>query len=521
MSVRGREANAAVAVATPTGALERLKSPWVGVALGALQSLAFAPYAAFPLGFLCLAWLYWAWRDAPPRRAAWLGFAFVAGLFLAGTYWLYTSIHVFGRAPLALALSLMLGMVAIMGSYAAALGWALARWLPRAGLLAMLVVLPAAWTTMEWFRGWFLSGFPWLAVGYSQLDTWLAGYAPVLGIYGLSLAASVTAGALVAALVLRGRARAVAIAVAAALWLGGAALRTVEWTRPSGAPVSVALVQGSVSQDQKWQADNREATLKLYRSLTDEAWGARIVVWPEAALPVLYHEVVPYLKELYFAAQQRGTSLVLGLLRYDFERAQYRNGLVALGSRNGEPYEEWYYKRRLVPFGEFFPVPGFIREWMRLQSLAYVDFAPGDAEQGALPAAGERLGATICYEDAYAAEQLAVLNDATLLVNVSNDAWFGDSTAPHQHLQIARMRSLEAGRWQMRATNNGISALIDAHGRVVARTRQFVPEVLKGEVVPYTGLTPYAVVRNWPVLIACAAALAFGAWRRRADTKRD
>lgn len=496
-----------------------LRHPFFAFAIGAAQSLAFAPFDAFPLGFLCLAWLFWAWQGTPPRRAAWLGFAFCSGLFLAGTYWLYTSIHVFGRAPLALALFLMLGMVAIMGSYAAAIGWALARWFPRAGLVGLLLVLPAAWTTMEWFRGWFLSGFPWLAVGYSQLDTWLSGYAPVVGIYGLSLAATVSAGAVVAALTLRGRARTIALAVAAVVWLGGAALRTIEWTQPSAAPVSVALVQGSVSQDQKWQADNRAATLRLYRDLTEQAWGARIVVWPEAALPVLYHELVPYLKELYVVAQSRGADLVIGLLRYDFDTQQYRNGLVALGRDGDEPVEQWYYKRRLVPFGEFFPVPGFIREWMRLQNLAYADLAPGDDDQPPLPAAGERLGATICYEDAYASEQLAVLKDATLIVNVSNDAWFGDSTAPHQHLQIARMRSLEAGRWQVRATNNGVSAFIDPRGRVVARTRQFVPEVLKGEVVPHTGLTPYAVVRNWPALAACCAALAVGVWRRRTDER--
>lgn len=500
---------------------ERLQHPLVAAAFGALQSLAFAPFGAFPLGFLCLAYLFWAWQHATPRRAAWLGFAFCSGLFLAGTYWLYTSIHVFGRAPLALALFLMLGMVAIMGSYAAAIGWLLARWLPRAGLVGLLLVLPAAWTTMEWFRGWFLSGFPWLAVGYAQLDTWLSGYAPVVGIYGLSLAAAVTAGAIVAALSLDARARTIALVAVAATWLGGAALRTIEWTHASGAPVSVALVQGSVPQDQKWQSENREATLKLYRDLTEQAWGARIVVWPEAALPVLYHDVVPYLKELYGVAQARGADLVLGLLRYDFETKQYRNGLVALGSEGGEAVEEWYYKRRLVPFGEFFPVPPFVREWMRLRNLSYSDLAPGDADQPPLPAAGERLGATICYEDAYASEQLDVLASATLLVNVSNDAWFGDSTAPHQHLQIARMRSLEAGRWQMRATNNGVSAFIDPRGRVVARTRQFVPEVLKGEVVPYTGLTPYAVVRNWPVLCACFVALAVGAWRRRAGAIRD
>jgi apolipoprotein N-acyltransferase len=510
-------------LAAPLRPLEAgwLRSPWLALPLGALQSLAFAPFGAWPLGILCLAALFWLWRDATPKRAAWTGFAFVGGLFLAGTYWLYVSIHVFGRAPVPLALFLMLGMVAIMGSYAAALGWALARWFPRAGLLAGLLVLPAAWVGMEWFRGWFLSGFPWLAVGYSQIDTWLAGWAPVIGVYGVSFAAAVTAGALAVALASGRRERLVAAAAIAALWLGGAALGTVRWTHPSAAPVPVALVQGSVPQDLKWQSDNRDATLQLYRDLTEQAWGARIVVWPEAALPVLYHEVIPYLKELYGAAQAQGADLVLGLLRYDFEQKQYRNGLVALGRADGLAVEEWYYKRRLVPFGEFFPVPGFIREWMRLQSLAYVDFAPGDDEQDALPAAGQLLGPTICYEDAYAVEQLAVLRDATLLVNVSNDAWFGDSTAPHQHLQIARFRSLEAGRWMMRATNNGISALIDSRGTVVARTRQFVPEVLKGEVVPYTGLTPYAMVRNWPVLALCWLGLIAGfVARRRGSSPR-
>ena len=488
----------------------RARAPWLALPLGAAQSLAFAPFDLIPLGVLCLAALWWLWRDLSPRRAAATGFAFGAGLYLAGTYWLYTSIHVFGKAPLALAMLLMLGLVAIMGAYLAALGWLVARFLPPHGALRVLLALPAAWVLMEWFRGWFLSGFPWLALGYSVLDTPLAGYAPLLGVYGMSLGAAVTAGVLLALAGTHGRARLAVAALGAALWLGGALLGLVRWTQAAGPALRVALVQGAVPQDLKWQEENRGPTLALYRSLTEQAWGARIVVWPEASLPMLYHEAVPYLKEIYGAAQAHGADLVLGLLRYDFEHGQFRNGLVALGAD-----EQWYYKRRLVPFGEFFPVPPIVREWMRLKSLAYVDFMAGAPDQGALGAAGQKLGATICYEDAYAVEQLGVLGEATLLVNVSNDAWFGDSTAPHQHLQIARLRALEAGRWLMRATNNGVSALIDSQGRVAARSRQFVPQVLKGEVVPRTGLTPYAIVGNWPVLGWCWAALAAGALARR------
>jgi apolipoprotein N-acyltransferase len=485
-------------------------APWTAFLLGALQSLAFAPFDLWLLGPACLALLWLLWADVAPRRAAAIGFGFGAGLFLAGTYWLYTSIHVFGKAPLALAILLMLGLVAIMGAYTAATAWLVTRYAPARGHWRELAVLPAAWVLLEWFRGWFLSGFPWLAVGYSQLDTPLAGYAPLVGVYGVSLAATVTAGALVAALDGRRAARAWPLALVALVWAGGFGLARVDWTRPSGAPITVAIVQGAIPQDLKWLEDNREHTLEVYRGLTQQALGARIVVWPESALPMLYHEAVPVLAEVYRDARAKGSDLVLGLVRYDFQNGQYRNGLVALGDE-----EEWYYKRRLVPFGEFFPVPSFIRAWMRLKSLAYVDFMAGAADQGPLDAAGQKLAATICYEDAYGVEQLAVLKDASLLVNVSNDAWFGDSTAPHQHLQITRMRALEAGRWMIRATNNGISALIDPHGRIAARSRQFEPEVLKGSVVPYSGLTPYAKLRNWPVLGAAVTLLALGALRRR------
>ncbi len=487
-------------------------APWLAFALGALQSFAFAPLALWPLGVGCLAALFWLWLVAP-ARAGLTGFAFGAGLFAAGTYWLYNSIHVLGRAPLAVAFVLMLGLVAIMGSYSALVGWLIGRFGPHRLAPRLLGASAGLWVLMEWFRGWFLSGFPWLALGYSVIDTPLAGYAPVIGVYGVSLAAALTAGLLVMVAVARTPAR---LAAAIAVIFGvGAALGGVRWTHPSGPPLTVGIVQGAIPQDLKWQEDNRERTLEVYRTLTQQVLGQRIIIWPEAALPLLYHEAVPYLTALYREAAAKGSDLVLGLLRYDFDRGEYQNGLVALGAD-----EEWYYKRRLVPFGEFFPVPGFVRAWMRLKSLTYVDLAPGAERQPPLSAGGQKLGATICYEDAYAVEQLAVLKDATLLVNVSNDAWFGDSSAPHQHLDITRMRALEAGRWMMRGTNNGISALIDPRGRVVARTRQFVPEVLKGSVVPYTGLTPYARLRNWPALGGALALVLVAAWCARSGRRR-
>jgi len=477
--------------------------PWLALAAGASTSLAFAPAGLYPLALAGPAFLFLLWEDSGPGRAARLGFAYGVGLFLAGTYWIYTAVHDFGKAPAWLAVFLVLALVSIMAAYYALVGAAAVRLAPSGGASRHLLLLPGLWTLMEWLRGWLFSGFPWLQGGYAFSDAPLAGYAPVGGIHLVTLAAALTSGAVVAAL--RGgiRERAVAALVVAALWSGGAALGGRAWTEPAGEPFPVAVVQGAIPQDLKWQDEHRAETLALYRRMTLGVLGTRLIVWPEAALPALAHEVDTYLATLWEEAEAAGSDLVLGLLRYDFDTKRYYNGVLALsGDEAG-----WYYKRRLVPFGEFFPVPKAVRSWMRLMSLTYVDMTAGGDDQAPLAAAGQKVGVTVCYEDAYGAEQLDVLEAATLLVNVTNNAWFGDSTAPHQQLQMARFRALEAGRYLVRATSNGISAIVGPDGAVTARAAQFVPEVLTGSVRPFAGLTPYAQSGNWPVL---SLALAMG-----------
>ena len=481
------------------------RGPWLAAPAGASLALAFAPTGLVPLAFLCPAVLFVLWHGAAPRRAAWLGFLFTGGTFLAGTYWLYHSIHLVGGAPLWIAALLMLGLVAIMGSYSAALGWAVARWGPATGPRRWLLLLPAGWVLVEWFRGWFLSGFPWLALGYTQLDTPLAGWAPLAGVYGTSLAVALVSGALATLLLGSRRERWLAVAVTAATVLAGAGLSRVEWTEARGTRVPVALVQGAVPQSIKWEPGQRERTLSLYAELTAPHLGAGIVVWPEAALPALEQDLRDYLEALHRAARARGSDVVMGLLRRDPATDAYYNAMAAFGAT-----EQWYYKRRLVPFGEFFPVPAAVREWLRLMNLPYSDFEPGPRDQQPLAAGGERLAPTICYEDAYAAEQLALVRESSLLVNVTNDAWFGDSTAPHQHLDISRMRSLETGRPMLRATNDGVTALIGHDGALLGTLPQFRPGVLTGVVEPRQGLTPYTRTGNGPVLALLALALAAG-----------
>lgn len=473
--------------------------------MGAALSLAFAPFGWWPLAVLCPAYLFYAWQYASPRESAKYGFLFTAGIFLAGTYWLYHTIHEVGHAPAWIAIFLMFGMIAIIGGYCALLGYAIARWLPRAGLSGSMLVVPAAWTLLEWFRGWFLSGFPWFALGYSQTDTPLAAFAPIGGVYTMSLLVAISAGAIVILISGATRARIVAAAAIAVIWGTGAILKHQDWTQPVGSPVTVAIVQGAVPQDVKWSVEYRDSTLRLYRDLTLPHLGKDIILWPESALPDLPEQLRGYLSSMLAATHAKGSTLITGLLHFGENEDDVRNGLLVLDREL-----QWYDKRRLVPFGEFFPVPSFIREWMKLQSLPYSDLTPGARHQPALRAAGQKIGATICYEDAYGSEQLDVLKEATLLVNVTNDAWFGDTTAAPQHLQISRTRVMEAERPLLRAANDGISAIINADGHVEKTLPRFEPGVLTGAIQPRTGLTPYARVGNWPVVLACFMLLIFG-----------
>jgi apolipoprotein N-acyltransferase len=483
---------------------------WVAFPAGLLLALAFAPASIVVLAFVCPAVLFLLWHEAVPRQAAWRGFLFTGGTFLAGTYWLYHSVHLIGQAPVWIALFLMLGLVAIMGSYSALLGYAAARWGTGPGALRWLALLPAGLVMTEWVRGWFLSGFPWLALGYSQLDTPLAAYAPLGGVYAVSLAVAVTSGALVTLLLGSRSARIAAVATVAVVWIAGVLLARAEWTQPRGTEVTVALVQGAVPQSMKWVPGQRENTMNLYLGLTRPHLGAKIVVWPESAIPALANDIGDYLGQVRALAQSKGSALVTGLVRRDPASGNYYNAMAAFS-----PDEQWYYKRRLVPFGEFFPVPPMVREWMRLMNLPYSDFDAGPEDQEPLSAGGESLAPTICYEDAYGVEQLGIVRKSSLLVNVTNDAWFGDSSAPHQHLDISRMRSLETGRPMLRATNDGVTALIAHDGALLGELPQFRPGVLTGSVLPRAGLTPYVRFGNWPVLVLLYAGLTAGFTIRR------
>jgi len=474
--------------------------------LGAFSVFGFAPHGFFLVPIVTLALFFMRLGHGAPRKVFGQGYAFGLGYFLAGVSWVFVSLHEFGQMawPLAaLATFLFCAFLALFPALATALAARLTT--HRAWRLGL--ALPASWVVLEWLRGWILTGFPWLAIGYSQVPgSPLAGFAPLFGVYGVSLFSAFVAGALA----LRSRAGWLAVA---AIGLTGWGAQSVRWTEPVGAPVAVSLVQGNVAQAMKFESARLETTLLDYLSLVRRSEG-RLTILPETALPMFWHEVpADYRSALANAARARGGDVLVGVPTWTAD-GRYFNSVVSAG----QAPQQAFHKVHLVPFGEFVP-PGFawIVEQMR---IPLGDFSRGKADQPPLAVAGQRVALNICYEDVFGEERIHALPAATLMANVSNDAWFGDSAAPWQHLQIAQMRALETGRVWLRANNTGITAALDVDGRVLGQLPPFVQGVLEVKVQGRSGLTPFARWGNAPALLLALLVLilvggrsGMGAWR--------
>ena len=458
------------------------------VLAGAALVAAFEPVGAFPLALACPALLAYLWICAARARdAAWIGFAFGMGLFLTGVSWVYVSLSVFGgmAPPFAIFATL---------AYCAFLSWplALAGYVQhRVGsgeTLRLVCVIPAVWMIAEMLRGTGFTGFPWLVLGYASIGTPLAGFAPIAGVYGVTLVAMACAGLLLHA-ILQPR-RLVAIAALAAVLGAGALLRMADWTRPSGEPFMAAVLQGNIEQSIKFDPDRFAKILDTYEKLAYES-RAKLVVLPETAVPRFLDRLDPaYMQALDSIAKRNGGDILIGVPTRRGPTT-YFNSVVSRGVSRPQVY----HKVHLVPFGEFV-LPGF--GWIvKYLQIPMADFTSGGRSQKPLAVAGQRVAVNICYEDAFGEEIVRPLPEATLLVNVSNMAWFGDSLAPGQHLQMARMRTIETGRAMLVATNTGLTAAIDRGGRMLGLLPQFAEGRLEAMVSGYSGATPYVVVGNW------------------------
>lgn len=480
---------------------DRLKL-FLALLLGATLPCAFAPLSWYPLAVIIPAGLFLLWQSTSPRQAFWIGLVFGIGVFGVGVSWVFVAIHVYGESSIPVAVILTALFVLILALVIAIQGWFssyISRAIPeqQRDLFTLMWILPTIWLLFEWLRSWIFTGFPWLSLGYSQIDSPLVGYAPILGVFGITWLLAFSAGLVVLPFYLRGASRWMTWIVVAGIWFGGAMLRHIEWTQPVDESLRVAIVQGNQDQLTKWNTDKIRAQMQAYATLTEPYWVDHdLIIWPENALTILYPEDVPEAFQTYLEqhVKEYQTDLILGAPFGNYQT--YYSSLIVLGENPGV-----YNKRHLVPFGEYVPLQDFLRGLIHFFDLPMSGFTPGDAHQSHLIAAGEALAPSICYEDAFGSDLLDFLPEATLLVNGSNNAWYGDSWAPHQHLQISRMRAAETGRMLMRATTNGISAVIDHHGQILAQSPQFASHVISAEVQPRQGATPYVRYGNLPILI--------------------
>lgn len=458
--------------------------------LGALAVLGYAPFYLYPIPILTLAGLFLLLRRTEsPKQSFLLGYFYGLGLFGAGVSWIYVSLHDFGGMPMPAAVFATAAYCAFLALFPATAGWIGSRF-EHLRIYAM----PFAWVLLEWVLNWIFTGFPWMTVGYSQVPySPLAGLAPVAGVFGISLAAAVSA-ALIAGLLSGANRRSLLIALFA-FWIAGSALKQIAWGTPVGKPVTVSLLQGNISQDMKWQPEEARNTLRTYLDLARQH-PAELVVLPETALPLLWHQVSPdYLAALAEPAKALGGDTLVGAPEAIGD--EYFNSMFSVGNAPTQKYSKFH----LVPFGEFIPFKAALG-WIYndLLHIPLSDLSSGPKYQKPMAVAGQKVAVNICYEDVFGEEIIRQLPKATLLVNASNDAWYGHSLAAHQHLQISQTRAMETARMMLRATNTGATAIVAPDGMVVAEAPQFTTTALTGRAQGYTGTTPYVRLGNWPVI---------------------
>jgi len=463
---------------------------------GGLTTLAFAPFDLSWLVFLTLTVPFYLWDRLEAKQAAISGWLFALGLQCTGVSWIYYSLHVHGSAPMLFAALLIFLLCCYLSLYTALAVYTVNRFLPNNTTLRLILFYPASWVLFEWLQGYVMTGFAWMQLGYTQIDLPLSGFAPVLGNHAVGGFIAVCAGAIVLLVKrykqLNIRMALVVILPVLLLWLTGGLLKNVSWTQAEGKPISVSIIQGNIPQKVKWKSHMKQPTMDRYRELTLAQEDVDLIVWPETAVPDYWHRALSYIRPLRDEMAKRNTDLLLGI----FVRNNEGRLLNSVVNVNGEVYN----KRHLVPLGEYIPLRFLIEFFNKFVKIPMSDITSGDEAQPLLVAAGVPVGISICFEEAFSRDVIKDLPEAKILINVSNDAWFEDSIEPHQHHAIARMRALEAGRYMIRATNTGITSFIGPHGEVIKRLPQFEVGVLKAEVQPLNGATPFVRWGDWLVV---------------------
>jgi apolipoprotein N-acyltransferase len=478
---------------------------------GLLLPLAFAPLNFYFLAFLSPGLFFLCLLDGSVKRALWRGWLFGFGFYLTGTSWVFVSIHVFGHTNVFVAGLLTALWVGGLGLLFLLQAYLFVRLFRSKNIWTSAIGFAALWVLIEWFRTWFLTGFPWLLLGNSQLTSPLKHFAPIISVYGISFLV-VLISVLLANIIRHAKSTILSLVIILLLFVCGALLGHVHWTSPSGKPLQVSLVQGDISQSIKWDPKQLQVSLQRYKKLTDQHW-ASWVVWPEGAVPDLYRNQKAYFVKLNQAAKRHSSTLTTGTVIENVQQRALYNGLVTLGDGKGT-----YLKRHLVPFGEYLPLQNLLRGLINFFDIPMSSFSAGPEHQALITVSHVKIAPFLCYEIAYLNLLLPSLPQANLLMTASDDSWFGKSWAAAQQLQMSQMRSLESGRDQAVVANDGYTALVNADGIVTKQLPRYQIGVLTGNLQPRQGSTPLVVI-GWvyelcALLIIMLLALWLG-WRKR------
>jgi apolipoprotein N-acyltransferase len=473
---------------------------------GALTVFAFAPFNVYPFAWLTPAVLFYTLIRASTRKQYFtLSFLFGIGLFGAGASWPFYSMYYFAHAPLPMALGASALFVAVLALFSSGLFGLLAATFRNTPVLSRLLLFyPASWVFIEWTRDWLFTGFPWLYLGYSQIDTSFSGFAPITGVLGLSWICVLFAGSIISFKFahkpdetrLLSSARVLPALLGVVIAMSAWGLSHINWTSPVGKPFTASVLQGNISQNEKLDPDNLDAMIALYQDMTQKAWNSDLIVWPETALFATFNNhmdtvILPLQQSHQSTPGARDKTLLIGGFFVNDQNG-VENSVLAITAENRQLYS----KRHLVPFGEYIPLLDYIRWLGQWIQLPYSNIAAGNND-GTLELVGQTAQLGICYEDAFGDEVIQSLPRATLLVNVTHDGWFTGSFEAEQHMQIARMRSLETGRYMVRATTTGPSGIINTKGKLVATAPTYTRKIITHSVQPMTGTTPFIKWGNW------------------------
>lgn len=488
----------------------------IAVLAGGLLPLAFAPFQFYPLAIIAPAILLFIWQKSLPLQAFWRGLAFGIGFFGVGVSWVFVSIHEFGNTSTPIALFITALFVVYLALFPATQGYLLTRFLTRPTFSKFCLAFPASWVLFEWFRGWFLTGLPWLFLGATQVASPLRGLVPLLGEYGVAFAVTFSSGLIIWAIYKYYAAKklgaSISILLLVFIWCTTPLLAHIDWTEPQGQPIKVALIQGNIPQQLKWDPTYLQTTIQRYYDLTQLHWDSQIIVWPEAAIPTLLQNTKDFLNIMDTQAKQHHATLITGIpIQNGFD---YYNGIVVLGNDSG-----LYYKRHLVPFGEYVPLGSILRGLIGFFDIPMSNFSPGPLQQNALHVQGLVIAPFVCYEIIYSKMVLSLLPQANLLLTISDDAWFGHSFASAQHLQMGQFRALETGRYHLFSSNNGLTAIITPQGTIQASIPPFQSLTLTGTVQKRIGATPFVRLGTTPILAFMIFLVGLAVWLEKKHKK--